>query len=480
MTSTTTDLHTYGGWRRSRSLGLGSLDTRQTIMLLSAMLAPLLAGLLIGVRAAMLLAPAAVVVALLSVARRGGALVLDAGLAWVRWRWADWRTHTVALGQMVTPMPQRWDLPGVLAPTRLLDVEDPGRGRIGVVWNQRSGHMTATLLLSPAGALLADPATVNRQISNWGHLLASLADDTAIQHAAVTIELVPEPGTQLVDHVQGRLSPSAPQLAQQVIGELTAMAPRASAQVRARLSLTCDPSLGASSPREVPQAVAEVLRSLGGLTVSAAGAEVLRRASATDLIRIVRTAYDVDAEPVSAGWEKLRWADARPEHARDRYDHYQHDGSCSLSWVLLEAPRQRVSHDVLVSLLSPGQYRRRVTLTYRTLPRDVAGALLEQEVNAAAVREEYKRRTRRDPTARDRADASRAARAAIEEAHGAGLVQWSLYVTTTAPSRAELAQARREVEQAAGHARLKLRLAYGGQAAAFAVGLPCGVYPDEA
>ncbi|MER7358862.1 SCO6880 family protein [Nonomuraea dietziae] len=264
-----------------------------------------------------------------------------------------------------------------------------------------------------------------------------------------------------------------------MIRELTATAPRASAQVRARLSLTCDPSIGASSPREVPNAVAEVLRSLGGLAVSAAGAEVLRRASATDLIRIVRTAYDTDAESVSADWDKLRWADARPEHARDRYDTYQHEGSHSMSWVLLEAPRQRVSHDVLLSLLSPGQYRRRVTLTYRTLPRDVAGALLEQEVNAAAVREEYKRRTRRDATARDRADANRAARAAIEEAHGAGLVQWSLYVTTTAPTRAELAQARREVEQAAGHARLKLRLAYGGQASAFAAGLPCGVYPGD-
>ncbi|GAA2812971.1 hypothetical protein FHR33_009718 [Nonomuraea dietziae] len=208
--SSSTDLYTYGGWRRSRSLGLGSLDTRQTIMLLAAVLVPLMAGLLVEMRAALLLAPAGIIVALLSVARRAGVLVLDAALAWMRWRWAEWRTHTIALGQMVTPMPQRWDLPGVLAPTRLLDVEDPGRGRIGIVWNQRTGHMTATVLLSPAGALLADPATVNRQVANWGHLLATLADDASIQHAAVTVELVPEPGTQLADHVQGRLATGAP------------------------------------------------------------------------------------------------------------------------------------------------------------------------------------------------------------------------------------------------------------------------------
>lgn len=229
----------------------------------------------------------------------------------------------------------------------------------------------------------------------------------------------------------------------------------------------------------MPDAVAELLRSLNGLAVGAAGAEIVQRASASDLIRLVRSAYDPASEPATEGWNVLGWQDAGPVHAREHYDYYRHDGGYSISWVLQEAPRQQVSHDVLLRLLSPGRFRRRVSVLYRTLPRDVAGTVLENEVNAAAVRGEVARRAQRTATARERADAARAARAAAEEAAGAGLVQVSLYVTATVNNRAELPEARREVEQAAGHSRLRLRPAYGGQAAAFTVGLACGVYPGD-
>jgi hypothetical protein len=479
MTDSVSAPRSYGGWRRSHSIGIGSLDTRQSIMLMAAIMIPLLSGMILGISFAVyLLAPAAIAAAL-AVARRDGVLVMDILRAWTAWRWAEWRTHTIYLGQVFQPVPHHWDMPGVLAPTRLLDVAEPGRDRVGVCWNQRTGHMSATVLLSPAGALLADADTIDRQVAGWGQLLAGLADDQTIQHAAVTVELVPEPGTQLADHVNRRIDPLAPELARQVMHDMVCLAPRASAKVLARLTLTCDPSVGATRARTVPQAVAELLRSLGGLSVSAAGAEILRRASATDLIRIVRTAYDPASEAITDGWHMLRWGDAGPMHARDGFEVYRHDGVYSMSWVLLEAPRQRISHDVLLPLLSPGRFRRRLTLTYRTLPRDVAAGVLERELTAAAAREEYRRRTKRDPRARDRADADRAARAAAEEAHGAGLVLWTVYVTVTVADRAELAQARREIEQAAGHARLKLRLAYGGQAAAFAAGLPCGVYPGD-
>lgn len=478
--SSLSEPRTYGGWRRSRSVGIGSWDTRQTIIVMSSVVIPLLCGMIAGIAVAVYLTPVTLIVVVVSVGRRGGVVLLDLLRAWAGWRWADWRTHTLYLGQVAAPVSRPWALPGVLAATKLLDVSDPGRGRTGVVWNQRSGQMSVTLLLSPAGALLADTEVVNRQVAAWGALLAGLADDPLIRHAAVTIELVPESGMQLADHVTARLDPTAPAMARDVMTDLVTLAPRAAAQVRARLTITCDPAVGATTPRDVPAAVAEVLRALNGLSVSAAGAEVIKRASATDLIRIVRTAYDPDAESATQGWDDLRWQDASPIRARDYYDHYRHEGAYSMSWALLEAPRQRVAHDVLLHLLSPGRYRRRVTLMYRTLPRDVASKVLESEVNAAATREEVRRRTRRDPNARERADADRAARAAMEEAYGAGLVQWSLYVTTTVPDRDQLAEARREVEQAAGHARLKLRLSYGGQATGFTVGLCCGVYPGDA
>ncbi|MCX9193142.1 hypothetical protein C3Y87_17325 [Carbonactinospora thermoautotrophica] len=481
VTATTTEPRTYGGWRRSRSLGIGRLDSRQTVILMTAVLVPLLAAAFGAVRLAFVLAGVALPVLGLALVQRGGVLLMDLALARARWQWAAWRGETSYRGGVFAELPRAWDLPGVLAPTTLLDVEEPGRGRVGVVWNQRTGWMSVTLLLSPAGALLADRATVERQVAAWGDLLASLADDETVRAAAVTIELVPESGTQLADHVAGRLDPDAPELARRVLGELVAAAPRGAARVNARLTLTVDPAAGGARPRSVPEAAAEALRSLAGLSVTAAGADVLRRASATDLVRMVRCAFDPDAAMAGVSeFDALTWGEAGPVAAEDLWDHYRHDGAYSISWALLEAPRQRVCHDVLLPLLSPGRFPRRVTILYRTLSRDEAGAVLEREVNAAAAREEYRRRTRRDPTARERADAERAARAAAEEAHGAGLVQFSLFVTTTVTRWEDLADARREVEQAAGRSRLKLRIARGGQSAAFAVGLPCGIYPPAA
>lgn len=472
--------HTYGGWRRSRSLGVAGLDSRQTVMVVGAVMIPLGIASLLGLGYGLWLVPPALVVIALAVLRRDGVLVMDLAVANTRWRWAEWRGRTHYRGHIFTEHPKTGDLPGALAPTQLLEAEEPGRGTVGVVWNTATGKMSATLLLSPAGALLADAATVNRQVASWGALLASLSDNPAIVHAAVTIELQPESGAQLGDHVTGRLDPSAPPLARQVLTELVQIAPQGSSRVSARLTLTVDPVISAARPRSIPDAVAEVIRSLGGLSVASAGADVLRRATGTDLIKIVRSAYDPDVAASSRfNWEQLTWSDAGPVSAHEAWDHYRHDGGYSLSWALLEAPRQKVSHDVLLPLLSPGRWPRRVTLAYRTLSREAAGAVLEREVNAAAAAAEYRRRTKRDSNARDRADAERAAQAAAEEAAGAGLVQFSLYVTTTVADSRDLIEARREVEQAAGNSRLKLRLARGGQAALFAAGLPCGVYPPD-
>jgi hypothetical protein len=467
----------YGGWRRSRSVGLGSLDSRQTVMVVVAALAPIGTAAVRGLVDAAVVSVPALVVASLAVARRDGGLVLDLVVARLRWQIASWRGQTLYRGQVFTSHPRALDLPGVLAPTKLLQAREPGRSDVGIVWNQATGLMSATVLLSPAGALLADAETVDRQVASWGQLLSGLADNPLIHHAAVTIELVPEPGTQLADHVHGRIDAEAPQLARDVLTQIVAAAPKGASCVAARLTLTLDPLRGTRT-RGVAEAVAEVMRAIGGLPVASAGADVLRRATGTDLIRIVRTAFDPDTAVIpSAEFDQLTWADTGPVTVSDEFDHLVHDGAYSVSWVLLEAPRQKVPHSVLLPLLSPGQHRRRVTLCFRTLSREEAGLVLDREVNAAAAREEYRRRTKRDPTARDRADAERAARSAAEEAHGAGLVQFSMYVTATVTDPAYLVEARREVEQAAGLSRLRLRLARGGQAALFAVGLPCGIYP---
>jgi hypothetical protein len=59
-------------------------------------------------------------------------------------------------------------------------------------------------------------------------------------------------------------------------------------------------------------------------------------------------------------------------------------------------------------------------------------------------------------------------------AEGHAQFRFTGYVTVTAGTRDELDRARAGVEQAAGQARIELRLLYGEQAVAFACSLPLG------
>ena len=62
----------------------------------------------------------------------------------------------------------------------------------------------------------------------------------------------------------------------------------------------------------------------------------------------------------------------------------------------------------------------------------------------------------------------------VELADGHAQYRFSGYVTVTADDRDELRQACSAVEQAAGQARMELRLLYGEQDVAFACTLPLG------
>ncbi|OOC52464.1 MULTISPECIES: SCO6880 family protein [Nocardiopsis] len=470
----------YGGWRRVRSLGLSGLDGRQTLTVAVAVVVPLVVALFAGVGTAAWLLPASALVALAGLIRVRGVWIVDLIIAWLGFTRARLRGQTTYRGQWLAPYPRKWDLPGVLAPTRLLHLSDPGRGGAGLVWHQRSGKMTATYLLSPTGALLADSGTVAYQVGAWGQTLASLADETAVSHAAVTIDLTPARGSHLPGHVADRVDPTSPPLAQQIMDEVVAAAPDTTTRIRARLSLTVDTAR--TGARDVTGAVAETLRALGGLSLSAAGVDVLRRASADDIAAIMRNAYDPDSETVTdpARWGELDWPDVGPMAAQEEWGHYVHDGAYSMTWCLVEAPRQLVSHDVLLPLLLPGPYPRRLTILYRTLSREEAGTVLKRERDAATARRIYDHKTGRDPSARDEADAADAERAAVEEARGAGLTEFSLFITTTVSTLEELVEARRHIEQAASQARLRIRPCWGGQAAAFATGLGvAGLYPPD-
>ena len=482
-------VRTYGGWRRSRDMGLMGLGSAQTLLVLIALTA-LIISLSLSATAAMVVAGPAVLLIGGSVLRWDGVPLLHGVLRRIRWTWGSARGYTAYRSGVTAAHARAWRLPGLLAPTTLLSVSDPA-GDYGLVWHQRIGTMTATLRVAATSTWLVERDQATTWVSNWGGWLSGLGYQPMARWVTVTVDTAPASGSRLADYVAAQVVPHAPAAARRVLSQLVQVSPAAAADVETRVSITFDPAYSPARPRGLDESVAEIGRTLPGLAdaLGGCGLTVLGRASAADLVATVRAAYDPAArgdvarlldgrDPAMLGtW--LDWDTAGPVAADEQYDRYRHDCGWSVSWAWHEAPRTNVHADVLSRLLAPGPYPKRVSLIYRPFSAGEAARVVEREVNAAAFRDALRAARKRDENARDRADKERALRAAWEEAAGAGVGLMSMFVTVTVLDEDELGRAVADIESRAEVAKIRLRRLWASQAAGFATTLPCGICPPQ-
>ncbi|WP_424216688.1 SCO6880 family protein (plasmid) [Streptomyces sp. BI20] len=491
------------GFRARHSYGVAGLSKSGTLVTVGAL--SLAAFLCTVVPSSLFLTlPVILVGVALANTRLHGMSALAYHLAAHRWRRASHAEET-SFRRVLLPFPDALELPGPAAATTLLRAHDPITGRsVGVVHDRRTGHMSLTTLLAPAGSLTAPLLTVENQVRGWAGVLDGMAGDPRVKGASVTIQITPGAGEALADDVALRADPDAPPLARALLEELVRTTPRATASVVPWLTVTVDPrpasglsaedaaSLSPSRERvrggaersgdvELFDKVAEALRTVDAIDLSGTGTDVLRRADDLDLRRLVRCAYDPAPATLAApdaAFRELSWGECGPQAAEDGFTEYVHDGAVSQSWVLREMPHRPVPYSVLLPLLSPGRYQRRVTLLYRVLDPLAGQAVLEREIAHAENRAHTTVHLKGRPTWAQRADQRRAELAAAQAARGAQVVDWTLIVTATADSAEALSSARQEVERAVAATRgIRLRPAFGAQAATFAAGLPLGCHP---
>lgn len=482
-------VRTYGGWRRSRGMGLMGLGPVQTLLVL-ATITVLIVATSVDLSALAIAAGPCLGVLALTLLRWDGVPLLQGLQARGRWLVGTTRAQTSYRSGVMVAGEHAWQLPGVLAATALLDVDDP-IGRFGLVHHRRLGVMTTTLRCAATSTWLAGSDQTTTWVSNWGAWLASLGYLPIVKWVAVTVESAPDPGSRLADYVSRRIVPHSPASARRVLHQLVNVSPAAAADVETRVSITFNPALSPSKPTNLNEAIDEIGRALPALadSLSRCGVTVLGWATAADLTAIVRTAFDPAARgDVSrlltshADLDLSRWLDwesAGPVTAEEHIDHYLHDSGTSISWAWHEAPRQNVHADVLSRLLAPGPYPKRVSLIYRPLPAGEAARVVEREVNAAAFRAAYHKAQRRDESARDHADRERATQTAREEAVGAGVGFMSLFVTVTVLDSDDLGRAVADIESRADIAKIRLRRLRASQSAGFAATLPCGICPPQ-
>jgi hypothetical protein len=481
---------TYGGWRRSRTIGLLGLGPAATFMLLGA-LTVLLVIAAVSVRLLAWAAPLAILAGAAGLIRPGGVPLIQLAVQQVRWQYGTRTGRTTYRAAVVLRHAGVLALPGMLAATQLLSADDGYRDRYGLVLDRHTGYLTATVKVVPTSTWLADPGDADQWVANWAGWLAALGYLPSLRWVTVTVDTAPDPGLTLASQVAATLDTSAPRGAIEIIDEVVAAAPAAAADVRTWVSITFDPVAGAVPPRSLEDAVAETGQALAGLeaALGSCGVTVLGRARAGDLAGVVRVAFDPAVRGqigklLSRGLspdleERVDWAAAGPAEARELADRYEHDSGTSVSWAWREPPRQNVTADVLARVLAPGPWAKRVSLQYRPMPAAMAASVLDSEVKAAQFRDEYARRTRRDVTARDVHDHARARQAADEEARGAGVSLLALYATVTVTEPAQLARAVAGTEAAAEASRIRLTRLDRSQAAGFTATLPCGICLPE-
>ncbi len=164
---------TYGGWRRSRSIGLLGLGPAATFAMLGCVVT-LLVVAAVSFRALLYVAPPMVLAGTAGLIRISGVPLAQVAVQRLRW-WHGARVgHTTYRAEVVLCHAGELQLPGTLAATELLSAEDGRGGRYGLVRDRHTGFLTATLRVVPTSTWLAEPADADEWVANWAAWLASL------------------------------------------------------------------------------------------------------------------------------------------------------------------------------------------------------------------------------------------------------------------------------------------------------------------
>ena len=355
----------YGGWRRSRSIGLLGLGPTATLILLGCAVA-LLVVAATSLKTLLFVAPPALLAGAASLVRVGRVPIAQLGVLRLRWWHGTSAGHTSYRAEVVLRHTGVLQLPGTLAATELLSAEDGYGSRYGLVRDRHTGFLTATLRVVPASTWLAEPGEVDGWVANWGAWLASLGYLPALRWVTVTVDTAPDPGSTLTGRIAAAIDPAAPG---RRCTSWTSWWPPPRRRPPTWTPGSASPSTPPPSPpgREQPprrsrkwgapcpgwnqrsaRAASPCSPALGPPTSPEwCGRRSTRRSGA-------RSTGSSPPEP-GPRWKSSSTGPAPgPAGAEEAWDCYRHGSGTSVIWAWREAPRQNVHSDVLARLTHDG------------------------------------------------------------------------------------------------------------------------------
>jgi len=528
MTATTTSRETatsrtYFGWQQEKVAFMFGMSGQRALMLAGAVLAAIWPIAASRATEGIALWPAAVVLGVAAFARIGGRTVDEWLVAAVSFGVGRFRGQHKFASAAFAPIaraapadPPPMDLPGILAPLRILEAElGSGGGRMAVIHHRHDRTYTAVARIRFPGIGLVDSARRDQRVAGWGALLSGLCSEgNPIVRVQALQRIVPASGAALrrwhIDH----LAADAPAAAVEITESLLATSTLATSQREAYLAFTMDERRAATAIKGAgggaAGAAAVLVRQLRALT-SAIGSADLRVEGwlgPRELAEVLRLAFDphsartlaerrVNAAtpPASqssgqaggeAGGEVGGGAGplpqgvdpgvAGPAAAETQPGSYRHDGARSVTYWVYTWPRNQVFSTALAPLLGEGTHRRAFSMHVEPLGPRAAEREVMRERTARHVAVRMRQRTGQIVPEHEQAALERAQAQDAERAAGHGLVRFTAYVTVTVTDPAQLEDACAAVEADAAAARIELRRMWFAQDIGFAMGaLPVGM-----
>lgn len=476
-------MRTYGNWRRPSSPGLLGLGTAGTLTLFLGLLFIVLLIManhfLWAVIFGLILGLFALVVRVRDVHHRNLVQRLGARLGWWSTRAAG--SHLYRSGPLGRTEWGTYQLPGIVAATRLTEHYDGYDRPFALLFTPRTMTYTVVISTDPDGAALVDDEQVDLWVADWGHWLRNLGEEPGLESASVTIETAPDTGLELKREVEMNIDPDANEFSKAMLRDIVEHFPSGTSVVKAYIALTFSGRTSSGKRRDPEEFAQELAARLPGLTgdLQATGAGSAMVMDAQELCEMVRIAYDpaasvlIDQAHAAGETVELSWADVGPSAAETTWTGYRHDSGWSRTWAMTSAPRGAVQSSVLARLLAPHRdiARKRVTLLYQPIDPGRAAGLVETDQRTA----EFQATSQRRAAARDTAAVRAAASTAAEEASGAGLVNFGMLVTATVVDPQLAGKSAAAVHNLSATARIRLRPLYGSQDSAFAAALPLGL-----
>lgn len=373
--------------------------------------------------------------------------------------------------RVCTPRPAgTFALPGDAASLRFYD--DPATGAC-MIHDPHRQTLSACLRVSHPAYVLLAPDDQHNRVSAWGRAYAALAHSGTCAAVQVLEQTVPDPGTGVTGwyHAHGTHGGG---WADRQYQALLAQSSQAASTHRSTITIALDMRKAARAVRDAGRGVKGAAAVLAGdltavgYSIREAGLRVEGWLDGPAVAMMVRHAYDpgLEAHPGAPG---ISMGNAGPIAVSEHWSWLRHDSGYSTVLWISNWPRIDVSPHFLHALIFAPGVRKTLSIVARPLGTAEALKQIRREKTEAVTDSAHKAKVGQLADLSDAAeyaDVLTRERALIS---GHADVEFSGFITVTAPSRDELTTAVALVERSATQAGCETRLVFGRQAQAFIV-----------